>query len=66
MIKSKSELEELKILIESNFRILDRKISKSDRKIEAVIKKIKKDLLIQEYIPAFEERDIKIVTYTDD
>lgn len=66
MIKQRNDLEELKLFIEMNFRILDKKISMKDREIEVLIKKIKKDLLLEEYEPVFEERDIKIVSYADD
>ena len=66
MIKQINDLEELKLFIEMNFRILDKKISMKDREIEVLIKKIKKDLLLEEYEPVFEERDIKVISYTDD
>ncbi|HNW23146.1 MAG TPA: hypothetical protein PKH06_00040 [Candidatus Dojkabacteria bacterium] len=66
MIKQRNDLEELKLFIEMNFRILDKKISMKDREIEVLIKKIKKDLLLEEYEPVFEERDIKVISYTDD
>ena len=65
MIKSKSELEELKVLIESNFRILDRKISKSDRDMERILKKILKSNQIPEYEPIFKQETIKIRSYLD-
>ena len=48
MIKQRNDLDELKLFIEMNFRILDKKISMKDREIEVLIKKIKKDLLLEE------------------
>ncbi len=63
MIKRDMELEQLRISIEENFRILGNKISQNDQRIKRVLEKIEQDSI--KYNHTYDMNDIKIVSYLD-
>lgn len=66
MIKnSNNEVAVLKILIQNEFKILNKKIAKSDKDIEKILKRIERKNLIPEYEPVYSGEDITVVSYLD-
>ncbi len=66
MIKnSNNEVAVLKILIQNEFRVLNKKISKSDKDIEKILKRIENKTLISEYEPIYSGEDIPVISYLD-
>ncbi len=66
MIKTNiDELQQLKILIENQFRILNRKVTENDKNILRLLKKIENEESIGEYVPILNDSTIKIRSYMD-
>lgn len=62
---TKNEIEILRVLIQNEFRILNKKISKSDKDIEKLLKKIEKTEIIQNSEPIYTSEDIPVISYLD-
>lgn len=59
------ELEQLKILIENQFKVLNRKVAQNDKNILRLLKKIENEDSIGEYSPILNKGTIKIRSYMD-
>lgn len=59
------ELQQLKILIENQFKIINRKITQNDKNILRLLKKIENEESMGEYTPILREGTIKIRSYMD-
>jgi len=64
MVKNK-ELEILKMLIQSEFKLLNKKISKNDKDIERLIRKIEKVEIIKSNESLYSCEDIPVISYLD-
>lgn len=65
MKNNMEDLQQLKILIENQFRILNKKIAQNDKNIVRLLKKIEDEESIGEYSPILNEGTIKIRSYMD-
>lgn len=65
MKESINELGALRVLIESQFKMLNRKISESDKNIVKLLKKVENEEMINQYTPILHEGSIKIRSYMD-
>ncbi len=59
------DIKILKILIQNEFKILNKKISKNDKDIEKLLKKIEKVEIINTYEPIYSCEDIPVISYLD-
>lgn len=60
------QIEDIMVLIEQYFKILDKKISENEKEMLLLFKEIKKAKTKADRINEFDSGEIKIVSYLDD
>lgn len=60
------QIEDIMVLIDQYFKILDKKISENEKEILLLFKEIKKAKTKADRINEFDSGEIKIVSYLDD
>ena len=65
MRESINELEELRVLIERQFKMLNKKISQSDKNVVKLLKKVENEEIVSQYTPMVHEGSIRIRSYMD-
>ncbi|HBB64456.1 hypothetical protein A3K02_01100 [candidate division WS6 bacterium RIFOXYD1_FULL_33_8] len=66
MIKSQSEIQQLKTAINVNFKIVNKKLSKYEKEIALILKKINTEKIYMTYDQLSKDIDVKVTSYMDD
>ncbi|OGC36493.1 hypothetical protein A2436_03265 [candidate division WS6 bacterium RIFOXYC1_FULL_33_9] len=66
MIKSQSEIQQLKTAIDVNFKIVNKKLSKYEKEIALILKKINTEKIYMTYDQLSKDIDVKVTSYMDD